>query len=89
MIGRAPRMAERKAEAERPRARAAFTVSDGDHVGEVVGADDIFLSPAELPPAVPEPSTWALLTMGFVAMGLMPKKTQILLSKVASNKSGG
>ena len=52
--------------------RAALTtVSDADPVGDVVGADDIFLTPAELPPAVPEPSTWALLTAGFVAMHFM------------------
>ena len=83
-------MAERNGGSRAPAsARAAFTVSDGDNVGEVVGADDIFLTPAELPPAVPEPSTWALLTVGFVAMGFMLRRTQIPLSKVASNKSGG
>ena len=47
-----------------PFARAAFTASDGDNVGDVSGADQIFLTPSELPPAVPEPSTWALLTLG-------------------------
>ena len=53
-----------------PFAPAAFTASgEGDNVGDVVGADEVFLTPAELPPAVPEPSTWALLTLGFVAMG--------------------
>jgi microcystin-dependent protein len=72
-----------------PFARAAFTVSDGDNVGDVVGADDIFLTSAELPPAVPEPSTWALLMAGFVAMGFMLRRTQTPFSKVASNKSGG
>jgi microcystin-dependent protein len=73
-----------------PFARAAFTtVGDGDPVGDVVGADEIFLTPAELPPAVPEPSTWALLTVGFVAMGFMLRRTQTPFSKVASNKSGG
>jgi microcystin-dependent protein len=71
-------------------ARAAFTaVSNGDDVGDVAGADDIFLTPAELPPAVPEPSTWALLTVGFAAMGFMLRRTQTPFSKVASNKSGG
>ncbi len=45
-----------------PLARAAFTVSDGNSVGDVVGADEIFLTSAELPPAVPELSTWTLLT---------------------------
>jgi microcystin-dependent protein len=72
-----------------PFARAAFTVSDGDDVGDVAGADEIFLTPAELPPAVPEPSTWALLMVGFVAMGFMLRRTQTPFSKVASNKSGG
>ena len=70
-------------------ARAAFTVSDSDNVGEVAGVDDIFLTATELPPAVPEPSTWALLTVGFVAMGFMLRRTQTPFSKVASNKSGG
>jgi microcystin-dependent protein len=72
-----------------PLARAAFTVSDGDDVGDIVGADDIFLAPAELPPAVPEPSTWALLTMGCLAMGFMSRRSQSPRSTVASRKSGG
>jgi microcystin-dependent protein len=72
-----------------PFAPAAFTVSDGDNVGDVAGADEIFLTPVELPPAVPEPSTWALLTVGFVAMGFMLRRRQTQLSPVASNKSGG
>ncbi len=54
-----------------PFARAALTVSDGDNVGEVVGANDIFLTPAELPPAVPEPSTWAMMILGFFGVGFM------------------
>jgi microcystin-dependent protein len=73
-----------------PLARAALTaVSNDDNVGDVAGADDIFLTAAELPPAVPEPSTWALLTVGFVAMGFMLRRTQTPFSKVASNKSSG
>jgi microcystin-dependent protein len=72
-----------------PLARAAFTVSDGDNVGDVMGADDIFLTPAELPPAVPEPSTWALMTLGFVAMGgFLSRRRQTRLS-TAAIKSGG
>jgi microcystin-dependent protein len=72
-----------------PFALAAFTVGDGDPVGDVVGADDIFLTPAELPPAVPEPSTWALLMLGFAAMGgLLRRRTFSLLSTVVI-KSGG
>jgi microcystin-dependent protein len=68
-----------------PLSRTAFT-ADGDPVGDVVGADDIFLTPAELPPAVPEPSTWALLMMGFVAMGgFLSRRRQAPLSTVASN----
>ena len=72
-----------------PLARAAFTVSDSDNVGEVAGVDDIFLTPAELPPAVPEPPTWALLMLGFVAMGgFLSRRRQIPLS-TAAIKSGG
>jgi microcystin-dependent protein len=68
-----------------PFAQAAFaTVSDGDSVGDVAGADDIFLTPGELPTPVPEPSTWALLTAGFFAMGLMFRRRQTQLSPVAS-----
>jgi microcystin-dependent protein len=71
-----------------PPARASFT-ADGDPVGDVVGADDIFLTPGELPPAVPEPSTWALLMLGFVAMGgFLSRRGQSPLSTVAM-KSGG
>ena len=70
-------------------AKAALTAfGDDDHVGDVVGADDIFLTPAELPPAVPEPSTWALLTLGFVAMGFMLRRTRTPLLTVAPNKGG-
>jgi hypothetical protein len=73
-----------------PFAHAAFSMSDGDNVGEVVGADDHLSDPSgKMPPAVPEPSTWALLTMGFVPMGFMLKRTQTPFSKAASNKSGG
>jgi microcystin-dependent protein len=73
-----------------PFARAALTaVSNGDDVGDIAGADDIFLTAAELPSAVPEPSTWALLTVGFVAMGFTLRRTQAPSSKVVSNKSGG
>lgn len=58
-------------------ARAALTaLSDGDPVGDVVGADDIFLTRAELPPAVPEPSTWALMTLGALAIGFIRKRRQ-------------
>jgi microcystin-dependent protein len=64
-------------------------VSDGDHVGDAVGADDIFLTPAELPSAVPEPSTWTLLTLGFVAISFIWKRTRIPLSTAPPNKSGG
>jgi hypothetical protein len=63
-------------------------VSDDNQVGDIVGADDIFLTAAELPPAVPEPSTWTLLAMGFVAMGFMLRRTQTPLSTVAPHKSG-
>ena len=52
-----------------PFARAAFTVSDGDNVGDVVGADDIFLTSAELPPAVPGAFDMGPFDWGFVAMG--------------------
>jgi microcystin-dependent protein len=63
-------------------ARAAFAFGDDDQVGDVVGADDIFLTQAELPPAVPEPSTWAMLAAGFVAMGFLSRRTQ-------TRKNGG
>ena len=63
--------------------------SDDDPVGDVVGADDVFLTPAELPPAVPEPSTWTLLTLGFVAMGFIWRRAQSPPSTVASRKNGG
>jgi microcystin-dependent protein len=72
-----------------PFARAAFTANDGDNVGDVSGADEIFLTPSELPPAVPEPSTWALLMLGFVAMGgLLRRRGRSALSTVMM-KSGG
>ena len=73
-----------------PLARAALAaVSDDDNVGDVMGANDIFLTPAELPPAVPEPSTWALLMAGFATMGFLLRRKQTSLSTAASNKSGG
>jgi hypothetical protein len=70
--------------------RAALaTVSDDDLVGDVVGADDIFLNSAEMPPAVPEPSTWALMMLGVVAIGgFLSRRRQSPLSTVAI-KSGG
>ncbi len=71
-----------------PLARAPFT-ADGDRIGEMVGADEIFLTPVELPPAVPEPSTWALMMLGFVAMGgFLSRSRQTPVSAVAM-KSGG
>jgi microcystin-dependent protein len=72
-----------------PFAQAAFTVSGGDNVGDVVGADDIFLTPAELPPAVPEPSTWALLMVGFVAMGGLLRRRRLSPLSTVVIKSGG
>ena len=70
-------------------ARAAFTASDGDNVGDVSGADQIFLTPSELPPAVPEPSTWALLTLGFVAMGGLLRRRRLSPLSTVTIKSGG
>jgi microcystin-dependent protein len=73
-----------------PFARAALTtVSNDDPVGDVVGADDIFLTPAELPPAVPEPSTWALLMLGFVAMGGLLRRRRFSPLFTVVIKSGG
>ena len=39
--------------------------------GDAVGADDFLLTSAELPAgtAVPEPATWAMMALGFAAMG--------------------
>ena len=52
-----------------PFARAAFNSERWRPCRRRSGRRRDFLTPAELPPAVPEPSTWALMMAGFVAMG--------------------
>lgn len=67
-----------------PLARVAMTAfGDDEQVGDVVGADDIYLTQAELPTPVPEPSTWALMALGSLALGFFGKRRRSPLPVVA------
>ena len=51
--------------------RTVIGVSSLYPEGDAVGADNFLLTAAELPAetAVPEPATWAMMALGFAAMG--------------------
>ena len=67
-------------------AMAAF--GDDEQIGDIVGADAIYLTQAELPTPVPEPSTWALMALGSLALGFIGNRRRSAPPAVG-RKTGG